>query len=142
MPEKLMNFPADSAGNPQLIARAGHMNTRAALLDDAINATVKRGCIMFAADAEPATVWTRATTGTLPAATDIIGILADTVTPVTAQGDLKCNVFTQGEFVEDTVWAASLALDAPSKLALREACLKQGINLVKALYGQSTASAS
>jgi hypothetical protein len=142
MVEQLMSFPEDAAGQAQLIARAGHMNSRGALLDDAINDTVLRGCLVFAADAEPTTVWARATTGTLPAGTDIIGILTDDITLVTAAGDVKCNVYTQGEFNEDVVWAASAALDAAAKVAVRESCLKQGINLVKSLYGQSVNSAT
>lgn len=142
MAEQLFTLDNTASGLAQLVARAGQINSRPALLDDALNTTVKRGCIVFAADAEPATVWARATTGTLPASTDIIGILADDVTLETSAGDVVCNVYTQGEFVEDTVWAASATLNDASKLALRESCLKQGINLVKATYGQASNSAT
>lgn len=139
MPEQY--GPTFTAGgvNKQLIARNTPLATRPILLDNAINAPVKAGCVVFAATVEGPFV--QATTGTLPAATDVVAIVAQDIDLTGAAADVPhVGYVGPGEFVKGTVVAACAALDAASILAVEEALLARGMNLVTAAYQDATGS--
>jgi hypothetical protein len=135
MPEQL--FPAYTAGGgaKQLVARADiNINERAILIDDAINKTVKRGCLLFAA--APAGPFVLVTHAAMPADTDVVAIVSHDVTLIAAAGDVKASGYFSGEYVAETVFGASEAtIDATDQATLTEYLLKRGINLIPLAYG-------
>lgn len=138
MTQALFTAFASGGGNKQLVARNCAINTRPITIDNAINAPVKRGALVYGATPDAVFLAPVHTTGQ-PAATDLIFIMADDIDLTGAAADVKCNVFITGEFVEETVWAACDAtLSAAEKLAIKELLIRQGINLVSAAYGGNT----
>lgn len=120
--------------NKQLIARHTPLATRGILLTG--NAIYTRGCVVHAAT--PAGPFVKSTTGTLPADTDVVAIVAETI-DLTGLGNLPhVGYVGPGEFVRGTVLGASAALDAASIVVVEEALLKRAINLVRAAYDDVT----
>lgn len=117
----------------QLIARNSAIDSRPCVLDAGV--LYKRGCLVFGAD--PNAVFVKVANGALPAATDIIGIVTDEVDlSVDGAADSKAEIYTKGEFDYDTVFTMSSDdLEAADVLAVVEACIKQGINLIEEAYG-------
>ena len=140
MAEQLFQTFTAGGGNKQLVARHTPLATRPVLLDNAINAPLKSGAVLFAATV--AGPFALATTGTLPAATDVVAILAHDIDLTGAAADVLANGYVgPGEFSKEVVLAASAALDAPSILAVEEALLSRGMNLVHLVYGSNSESA-
>lgn len=136
MPEDYgITMEAGVGGREQLHARNGDVKTMPATVDTA-GGVYKRGCLVFAAT--PDAAFAKVLTAALPAATDLVGIVLTEVDATAA--DQKTVVAVGGEFVADTVWRNSGVIDAAGKLAAREACLHQGINLVNSAYGDATGS--
>lgn len=136
MPESFgITMESGVGGREQLHARAGQVNTAPATVATA-GGVYKRGCLVFAAT--PDAAFAKVLTAALPAATDLVGIVLTEVDATSA--DQKTVIAVQGEFVADTVWRNSGAIDAAGKLAAREACMRQGLNLVASAYGDATGS--
>src|SRR5437762_3158503 len=111
MAEQLMSSTTDGGGAKQLVARNCAMNTRPILIDNAVDAPLLRGAVLFAANQDAAML--PVAHGSLPASTDVVVILADDIDITDAAADVKACGFITGEFVEETVWAANNAnLDA------------------------------
>lgn len=120
--------------NAQLIARHTPLATRGILLTGGVPYT--RGCVVFAAT--PAGPFVKATTGTLPADTDVVCIVSQDI-DLTGLGNLVHVAYVgPGEFVRGTVLAACAALDAASIVVVEEALLKRAMNLVRAAYDDVT----
>jgi hypothetical protein len=116
----------------QLIARHTPLATRPLLLDNA-GGLYTEGCVVFAATVDGPFV--KATTLAMPADTDVVAIVSQTIDLTAAPADtLHIGYVGPGEFVRETVLAACAALDAPSAKALEEALLKRGMNLVHSAY--------
>lgn len=116
----------------QLIARHTPLATRPLLLDNA-GGLYTEGCVVFAPTI--AGPFVKATTGSLPAETDVVAIVSQTIDLTLAAADtLHIGYVGPGEFVRETVLAACAALDAPSALALEETLIKRGMNLVHSAY--------
>jgi len=130
MPENygIIVDPAKS-GIKQLFARNADVQHRPATL--AAGQVYERGCLVMGAD--PTTPMTKVTTGALPAATDIMGIVTERVDATAA--NVLAGIYIKGEYVAEAVWAASAALAPADKLVVIEAGVKVGINLVNAAYG-------
>lgn len=92
------------------------------------------GTIIFGADADPATVWAKVATGAMPAATDLIAVVTESA-DATAENRKHFAAVGNCEFVEEALWdATGGSLSAGNKTTLREAMLRQGINLRNAAY--------
>lgn len=139
MPESYGLTTLTTGGPPrQLVARHTPLATRPLLLDNA-GGVYKAGCVVFAATT--AGPFVKATTGTLPADTDVVAIVSQEIDLSAAAADtLHIGYVGPGEFCRDTVWYASAALDAASKLAVEEALIKRAMNLVTLAYADATGS--
>jgi hypothetical protein len=138
MPENY-GFTGFTAGGPpkQLIARHTPLATRPILLT--LGAEYVAGCVVHAATV--AGPFIKSTTGTLPAGTDVVAIVSQTIDLTDADADTPhVGYVGPGEFIKETVLAASAALDAPSALAIEEALLARGMNLVHSAYADATGS--
>lgn len=139
MPENY-GITALTAGGPpkQLIARNTPLATRPILLDNA-GGVYKAGCVVFAASV--AGPFVKATTGTLPADTDVVAIVSQEIDLTGASADTPhVGYVGPGEFIKETVFAACAALDASALLAVEEALLKRGMNLVHSAYADAPGS--
>lgn len=117
-------------GISQLLARNDGFNTRKCLL--AMDAAIYlRGCAVFAASVDGP--FARVLTAALPAATDVVGIVAED-SDATLEDRLSV-MFVHGEFVKEAVIRSSGVIDAAGILALEEALLARGMNLVPQAYG-------
>lgn len=133
MAQALLSTPSAGGENKQLFAHAGNVHDRPAVLN--AGAVYLRGCLVYAADQEADFV--KVANGALPAATDIIGIVADDV-DATAE-DTDAVIYVAGEFFHDTVFRASSDdLTAADVKAVIESCLHQGINIVVGTDAQFT----
>lgn len=142
MPQSLGITALVAGGDPSRLLFASRSNAeqyRPALLDNAGGA-YPAGTIVFAANADPATVWVKAANGGLPAATDIIGVVTEAIDTTGEAADVKHFVGVGNlELIEQALWnATGGSLNAGDKTALREAMLRQGINLRNAAYQDVT----
>lgn len=135
-------FPAVTAGGgvPQLIARDCQINMLNCIIDDALNKTLKRGTIISGAG--PGAVFVLPTHAAMPAATDILAIVAEETVLATGAGDRTVGCYITGEFIRETVKAATVAasatIDDTDMTTLHEALIRQGANLVTMAYGDLT----
>lgn len=139
MPENY-GLSALTAGGPpkQLIARHTPLATRPLLLDNA-GGIYTEGCVVYAATT--AGPFVKVATALLPLATDVVAIVSQTIDLTLAAADtLHIGYVGPGEFVRETVFAACAALDAPGLLAVEEALLSRGMNLVKSAYADVVGS--
>jgi hypothetical protein len=136
MPENYGFTPLTAhPGQKQLIARHTPLTTRPLLLTGGLVYT--RGCVVFAAS--PAGPFIKATTAAMPnAATDVIAIVSQDLDATLLGNTLHVGYVGPGEFIKETVLAASAALDAPSALLIEEALLTRGMNLVHMAYADVT----
>jgi hypothetical protein len=138
MPESFGITFSDATVNKQLIARHTPLTTRPCLLTG--NIAYKAGAVVQAATT--AGPFVKSTTGALPAATDVVGIVSQDIDLSGGLPNTLHNMYVgPGEFIRETVLAASAALDAASILAVEEALVARAMNLVTSAYADATGSA-
>ena len=135
MPESYGITALQSGGSvKQLIARHTPLATRGILLTGGV--PYLRGCLVHAATV--AGPFIKSTTGTLPADTDVMAIVSQDIDLTALGNTVHLGYVGPGEFVRGTVLGASAALDAAAILAVDEALVKRGMNLVRAAYDDVT----
>ena len=135
MTQELMQAWVSGGGTKQLVARNGDFVTMPITLDNAINAPVLRGALLKASAPDQPFVLCDTGAG-MPADTDVLALAADDIDLTGAAADVLANAFVSGEFVKETVVAASKAtLLAADIVTIQELGMKRGIFLVSSLYG-------
>ena len=134
MVEQLMTVQSAASRPKQLFARNGEYATMPILVDDAINATLLRGALLFAPT--PAGPFVQVKDTALPnLTTDVIVVLGHDLTLVAAGGDLKAvGYMGPGEFIKETVQQASAPLSDANLVTVMEALILRSINLVHSAY--------
>ena len=141
MTQELMQAFVGGGGNKQLVARAdADFKTKAITLDNAINAAVKRGALIRATGWDQPFVLVDTGAG-MPAATDVVAVVADDIDLTGAAADVVVNAFVAGEFIKESVFAASKGtILAADKVTLEEYLSGRQIWLVHTMYGANTES--
>lgn len=126
----------DSPDPTQLFARACEPETRPCLLADGVN--YKRGCVIFAADQDAE--FAQVAHGSIPAATDVVGVVAEDIDCSGASDSTKHVMYVgPASFVYQTLGNASKDdLTAADWKALIEVMISKGMNVVSAAYGVFT----
>lgn len=138
MPESYgISTPTAGGAHRQLIARNTPLATRPIVLTGGVS--YLRGAIVYAAAVNGPFV--KAGTGALPVTGDVIAIVSESLDLTALPNTLHVGYVGPGEFVRDTVLAASAAMTAPEALGVEEELLHRGINLVKAAYADITDAA-
>jgi len=140
MPESYGITPLTAGGaHKQLIARHTPLATRGIVLAGG-GPVYTRGCIVYSATI--AGPFAKAATGFLPTATDVIAIVSQTLDTAGSVGNVQHVAYVgPGEFVRETVQAASGAMTAGEFLAIEQLMVLRAMNLVKSAYADVTDAA-